>query len=90
MAALSAVCALCWCTFSLDTYAASRPDRIRIEYVVPTNPEHRQLYELLRERRILEQFQQFLSFMRLPRPLLLKTRAATAYPMRGTRSRNIR
>src|SRR5689334_5365187 len=73
MMALIAVFALCWSVFSQDTYAAFRPDRIRIEYLAPTNPQHQHLYELLRERRVLERMQRLLSFIRLPQPLLLKT-----------------
>lgn len=59
--------------FACPAFAQNQPNRIRIEYVPPGNPAHQQLYELMRERRILERFQRFLSFIRLPQPLLLKT-----------------
>lgn len=48
-------------------------DRIAVEYVAPADPQHQQVYGLLRERRVLERFQHFLSFIRLPRPLVLRT-----------------
>jgi hypothetical protein len=59
--------------FTQHACAASRADRIRIEYVAPTNPQHQRVYDLLKERRVLERFQQFLSFIRLPQTLWLKT-----------------
>jgi len=59
--------------FAATGFAASRPDQIRIEYVAPADPQHRRLYELLQQRRVLERFQQFLAFIRLPQPLLLTT-----------------
>ena len=43
-----------------------RPNRIRIEYVPPKNPEHRQLYEMLKERQALETLQQIFAPLRLP------------------------
>ena len=69
--AMIAACALCSSIFGSDAYAASQADRIRIEYVAPTNPQHQRLYELLRERRVLERLQRLLSFVRLPSALLL-------------------
>ena len=50
-----------------------RSDRIKISYVPPKNSAHENLLRLLKERRILERFKSFLSPLRLPRPLLLKT-----------------
>ena len=49
-----------------------RSDRIQISYVPPKNPAHETLFQLLKERQILEKFKGFLSPLRLPRPLLLK------------------
>jgi hypothetical protein len=49
-----------------------RPDQIQISYVAPKNPEHQAVFELLKERRVLERFKELLSPMRLPRPLRLK------------------
>ena len=59
--------------FGEHAHAASRLDRIRIEYVAPTNSAHQRLYELVKERRLLERFQRLLSFIRLPHTLWLKT-----------------
>lgn len=53
--------------------ADNQPDRIRIEYVAPTNPQHEYVYRLVQQRQVLERFQKYLSFIRLPEPLLLKT-----------------
>jgi hypothetical protein len=54
---------------------AAKPeaDRIEIAYVEPSDPAHRQIYDLLKERRVLERFRAALSPLRLPRTLLLKT-----------------
>jgi len=50
-----------------------KTNRIKISYVKPTNPAHQQIYELLQERRVLERFQGYLSPLRLPRTLFVKT-----------------
>jgi hypothetical protein len=52
---------------------ALKSNRIRISYVEPKNPAHQQIYETLKERRVLERFKGYLSPLRLPVPLLLKT-----------------
>lgn len=56
--------------------AAEQPqlksNRVEISYVKPQNPAHQKLYELVKERRVLERFRDFLSQLRLPRTLLLK------------------
>jgi len=52
--------------------SVSRGDRIKISYVPPKNPDHQAIFELLKERQVLEKFKGFLSPLRLPRPLLLK------------------
>lgn len=49
-----------------------KANQVLIEYVVPKDPKHRRTYERLKERRVLEQFQEFLSPIRLPTPLTLK------------------
>jgi len=49
-----------------------KPNRIEISYVQPPNPAHQQIYELLKERRVLERFQAYLSPLRLPTTLTLK------------------
>jgi Putative metallopeptidase len=50
-----------------------RPNRIEILYVQPTNPAHQHIYEVLRQRHVLERFKSYLSPLRLPRTLFLKT-----------------
>ena len=52
---------------------ALKSNRIQISYVEPQNPAHQEIYETLKERRILERFKGYLSPLRLPVPLLLKT-----------------
>jgi hypothetical protein len=49
-----------------------RPDRIQISYVTPKNPSHEALFQMLKERQVLEKFKEFLSPLRLPRALGLK------------------
>ena len=58
----------------LDAHAApaARPDRIRIAYEPPSNPAHQRIYDAMRERKVLGQFQKFFSMLRLPRELLIK------------------
>jgi hypothetical protein len=50
-----------------------RADRIQISYVPPKNPAHEPVFRLLKERQLLERFKEFLSPLRLPRALRLKT-----------------
>jgi hypothetical protein len=48
--------------------------RVHILYEPPKNPEHQELYERLKENKVLETIQQILSPLRLPKPgLLIKT-----------------
>ncbi len=42
-----------------------KTNQIRISYVAPENPAHKPIYELLKERKSLEQLQEFLSPFRL-------------------------
>jgi hypothetical protein len=49
-----------------------RADRIQTAYVPPKNSAHEALFQLLKERRVLEKFKGLLSALRLPRALLLK------------------
>jgi hypothetical protein len=53
--------------------AQLKANRIEIAYVEPSDPAHGQIYELLKERRVLERFKAYLSPLRLPRKLLLRT-----------------
>jgi Putative metallopeptidase len=49
------------------------PSRIRIEYVVPKNPQHQYIYEMLQKQQALERLQQIFSPLRLPSELTLRT-----------------
>ncbi len=51
-----------------------KPNQIRISYKEPTNPEHREIAKLLKERQVLEKFRDILGVVRLPRTLLLELR----------------
>jgi hypothetical protein len=60
----------------LTTYVDAdqeRPNRIHIEYAWPKNPQHQMLYEMIRERRLLETVQQIFSPFRLPTQVTIKT-----------------
>jgi len=50
-----------------------KANRIEILYVQPANPAHQHIYEVLKQRRVLERFKAYLSPLRLPQALLLKT-----------------
>ena len=49
--------------------AAPKTSRVSISYVPPKNPAHQRIYERLKERRVLEKLQEFVSPFRLPRTL---------------------
>jgi len=49
-----------------------KPGQIRIEYVSPPNPAHQEIYERVKQRRVLERFKDYLRPIRLPGPMLLK------------------
>jgi len=53
--------------------AEHEPSRIRIEYVVPKNPQHQDIYEMLKQRKSLERLQEIFSPLRLPNELTLRT-----------------
>jgi len=55
--------------------AESKGGQIRIVYGEPKNPDHRLIHERLQKRRVLEDFQDFLSPLKLPQPLTIKTEA---------------
>jgi hypothetical protein len=70
------LCAICACVLSLPgTPAGADPQskRIRIEYATPKNPEHRPIYDLLKERRALEKLQEIFGAFQLPNDLTLRT-----------------
>jgi hypothetical protein len=60
-------------TATLADAAAPRPDRVDIQYVAPKSAEHRPLFDLLKQRRVLERIRDLLEPLRLPKRLLLKT-----------------
>ena len=49
-----------------------RPNRIIIEYVKPTNSAHQPIYDLLKERKVLEKLQEIFSPFKLPIDITLK------------------
>lgn len=51
----------------------ARPERVAIDYVAPTNPAHRPIFDRLRERRALETVQQIFAPLRLPKLLTIRT-----------------
>jgi hypothetical protein len=64
-----------------------QPNRIRIEYVPPTSPEHQNIYEMVKERKTLEKLQEIYGAFKLPADLLLRTvgcdGASNAWYQRG-------
>jgi len=50
-----------------------KPNQIEISYVPPKNAAHEEIYRFVKDRQALEKFRAFLSPLRLPRKLLLKT-----------------
>jgi hypothetical protein len=70
------------CTLTLALASASWPaaaaspnlhsNQFRVSYEEPKNPAHQALYEELKSRRVLENFRDFLSMIRLPRVLTLR------------------
>jgi len=53
--------------------AELRPNRVQVAYAPPQNPAHQAIYDTLRQRRVLERFRAYLSPLRLPRTLHLRT-----------------
>jgi len=51
----------------------ARTNRIRVEYVPPKNPDHKYLYDTLKEHQAFEKLQQIFSPFRLPVDLNLRT-----------------
>jgi hypothetical protein len=67
--------------------AGNTGGQIQISYVEPKNPAHRPIYERLQKRRVLEDFRDFLSPLKLPKPLTIKTEGCgvvNAYYSSGT------
>jgi len=69
--------ALCFATSlsigPLPAAAEHQPQRIRFEYIEPTSPAHRPLYELVKQRRVLEKLQEIFSPFQLPIDLTFRT-----------------
>jgi hypothetical protein len=63
------------------------PNRIRVEYVAPTSPEHQQIYQMVKERKALEKLQEIYGAFKLRADLLLRTvgcdGASNAWYQRG-------
>ena len=72
-----ALALILFCAMQPAAWAAAPPNlksnRIKISYVPPSNPAHQHIYEVLQERRVLERMQGYLSPLRLPQTLFLKT-----------------
>jgi hypothetical protein len=51
---------------------AAKQHRVDIAYIAPKDPQHRPIYETLKNRRVLEQFKEILSPYSLPHKLTLK------------------
>ncbi len=54
---------------AMTACATVKTNQVSVNYVLPKNPAHQQVYELLKERQSLEKFQEILSPFRLPEPL---------------------
>jgi len=52
---------------------AAQPNRISVSYVAPKNSAHQPIYQRLKDVRFLERMQEFLSPVRLPRTLGMRT-----------------
>lgn len=52
--------------------APAQTNSIEIAYIPPKNAQHQPIYQLMKDRRVLERMQQLLSPFRLPRTLTLK------------------
>ena len=72
LAVIVALAAFGWTAPTFPAPPALQTDRFRVVYEPPKNGAHQELYENLKMRRVLEQFREFLSFIRLPRILTLK------------------
>jgi hypothetical protein len=66
---------------------ALKTDQFDYEYVPPKNPTHMKIYAMLKDARVLEKFQEFLSPLMLPHRIKLKVEGcdgvANAYFFRG-------
>jgi putative metallopeptidase DUF4344 len=69
----AAVCLLLLVMPAKVAIADAQSRRIGIEYVLPKNPEHQHIYEMLKEHRVLEKLQDIFSPFQLPIELTFKT-----------------
>jgi hypothetical protein len=49
-----------------------KTSQFTVEYVPPTEPKHTVIYDMMREKKLLEKFQNFLAPIRLPNPVKLQ------------------
>ena len=63
----------CWAGVSVNSADSVFDSMIDIAYVEPANPDFRPIYDALRRRRVLEELRLFLSPLRLPHRVLVKT-----------------
>jgi len=66
-----------WTIQTASAYTEIPADKLKtnqfdVEYVEPKNPAHRPIYEMLKEKHILEKFQAFLAPIKLPIRITLK------------------
>src|SRR5262245_6616962 len=52
----------------------ARPNRIVIEYIAPTNPSQQQVYEMVKQKQVLEKFQEIFSPFKLRMDVKLVTK----------------
>lgn len=71
--ALSICVAICLAPPSQANGQDRRPDRVAIEYVPPKDPKHRPIYELVKERKALEQVQAVFKPFMFPTDVLVRT-----------------
>ena len=67
-----AISSLMLCVSEVPGWTQTAPNRIAIEYLPPKSPQFQQLYNLVRERKALEKFQEIFSPFLLANDLPLK------------------
>lgn len=51
----------------------AQPNRIRVEYIEPKSPDHQAIYQIIKDRRVLEKLQEIFGAFRLPIELTLRS-----------------
>jgi hypothetical protein len=69
---LSAILSSSIAASAAEKQRSYRADRILVAYLLPKDPAHQAVYTLMKERRVLERFKEFLSPLLLPRVLKLR------------------